>query len=350
MTQERNFRAWYIELSELSPEAPATEKRARGFAFEKVLKGLLASEGLEPRSSYKSAGEQIDGSLYLDGSFLLMEAKWHAMPVPASTLYQFKGKVDGKLVGTIGIFISMSGYSEDAVDALIAGKSLNLILFTKEDMDAAIIQQLGFKKILKEKLRKAAEEGLAFFPTVAEQVKTSPSEPVLIERVHYDRVTGTLLSSAEQPPTTPDLVIVCEGDFDRELLANLVQRILKNASTTKRIQLISALGKVSVPRVANSILLARPDVKVLAVVDGDGDIQGSELMLRTIIESDNWTPIIINPAIESWLGSTVEEMTRQRRRGGLVEHYAKAIEAIDLQGLRSTDPAFETLYQEVSSL
>ncbi|AXM95744.1 restriction endonuclease [Pseudomonas plecoglossicida] len=350
MTQERDPHQWYIELSELLPDADATKKRARGYDFEKILKRLLADEGLEPRSSYKSAGEQIDGSFYLDGSFLLLEAKWHALPVPASTLYQFKGKVDGKLVGTIGIFISMSGYSTDAVDALIAGKTLNLILFTKEDMDAAIIHKLGFKRILKDKLRKAAEEGLAFFPTVAEQVKTSPSEPVHIERVHYDRLTGTLLSAADQPATTPDLVIVCEADFDRELLANLAQRILKNARTTKKIQLISALGKVAVPRVANSVLLARPDVKVLAVVDGDGDIPGSELMLRNNIESDNWTPIVIDPAIETWLGFSLEEITRQRRRGRLMEFYAKAIESLDLQVLRATDPSFEKFYEEVSAL
>jgi hypothetical protein len=41
----------------------------------------------------------------------LLEAKWHRdeFELPASTIYEFKGKVDGKLVGTVGIFISMSG-------------------------------------------------------------------------------------------------------------------------------------------------------------------------------------------------------------------------------------------------
>lgn len=349
MTQERDLRQWYIELSELPPEVHASEKRARGYDFEKVLKGILALEGLDPRSSYKAAGEQIDGSLYLDGSFLLMEAKWHALPVPASTLYQFKGKVDGKLVGTIGIFISMSGYSEDAVDALIAGKSLNLILFTKEDMDAAIIQKLGFKRVLKDKLRKAAEEGLAFFPTVAEQVKTSPSEPALIERVHFDRSTGMLSKPGVQAATNPDLVIVCEDDYDREILANFVKRILKTTKTSKKIQLLSALGKAAVPRLANSALMIRPDVKVLAVVYGDGDVSGSEKLLRANIQSENWTPIIIDPAIESWLGTTLEQMRNEVHSGSLREHYINKIQEVDLQLLRITDPVFDMFYYEVSS-
>ncbi len=47
----------------------------------------------------------------------------------SSSLYQFKGKVEGKLTGTVGLFFSMSGYSTDAVQALLVGKDLNLVLF-----------------------------------------------------------------------------------------------------------------------------------------------------------------------------------------------------------------------------
>lgn len=83
MAQERSLRQWYTELGQLGADATPADKRRRGFEFERVLNGLLELEGLEPRSSYKSPGEQIDGSFYLDGSFLLLEAKWHADPIPA---------------------------------------------------------------------------------------------------------------------------------------------------------------------------------------------------------------------------------------------------------------------------
>ena len=56
----------------------------------------------------------------MGGKTYLLEAKWRKQPIPASDLYAFKGKVDGKLVGTIGVFISMSDYSADAIDALKA--------------------------------------------------------------------------------------------------------------------------------------------------------------------------------------------------------------------------------------
>lgn len=57
-------------------------------------------------------------------------------PLPASSIYQFRGKVEGKLVGTIGVFISMSGFSNDAADALVAGKVISTVLFNGDDMRA----------------------------------------------------------------------------------------------------------------------------------------------------------------------------------------------------------------------
>ena len=135
-----DFREKYKEWLEAPEDADPTWYRKRGYAFEGILKNCLTHEQLDPRSSYKTEGEQIDGSFFLDGSVFLLEAKWHKDELPASAIYQFKGKVDGKLAGTIGVFISMSGYSKDAVDALTLGKSLNVILFGKEDIDAAIIE------------------------------------------------------------------------------------------------------------------------------------------------------------------------------------------------------------------
>ncbi len=91
----------YEGLINLPADADAAFKRSRGYAFERLLNKLFSLDNLDPRSGYKPDGEQIDGSIYLDGRVYLLEAKWHADPLPASTLYQFKGKVDGKLAGTL---------------------------------------------------------------------------------------------------------------------------------------------------------------------------------------------------------------------------------------------------------
>lgn len=146
MTCLEEIQTEYKELSNLPADSYPNEKRRRGYAFERLLHKLFTLDNLEPRTGYRPAVEQIDGSIYRDGRIYLLE---HSEPLPASTLYQFKGKVDGKLAGTIGIFISLSGYAKDAVDALMLGKGLNVILFDRRDMDAAIIRGSGFKNVLK---------------------------------------------------------------------------------------------------------------------------------------------------------------------------------------------------------
>ncbi len=129
--------------------------QARGRQFELLLRDLL--DGMDPRVRIRPAGEEIDGSFVHCFRPFLLEAKWTKGPMPASAIYAFKGKVDGKLAGTLGVFVSMSGYSLDAVDALRVGKALNVILFTGGDVENAI--QDGFAAMLDYKLRAAAETG-----------------------------------------------------------------------------------------------------------------------------------------------------------------------------------------------
>ncbi|WP_207911692.1 restriction endonuclease [Rhizobium sp. BK068] len=102
------------------------------------------------------AGEQIDGSFLLGFTTVLYEAKWFKSPVPASAIYQFKGKLDGKFAGTVGIVISMSGYSADAVDALSRGKDQKIILLDDSDVASVFDGQAKFKDLLLSRMRLAA--------------------------------------------------------------------------------------------------------------------------------------------------------------------------------------------------
>jgi len=340
----------YEDLSNLPRDSDAGEKRRRGFAFEHLLTALFAVDDLEPRAGYRPAGEQIDGSIYLDGRVYLLEAKWHADPLPASTLYQFKGKVDGKLAGTIGIFISMSGYSKDAVDALILGKDLNVILFDRRDMDAAIIRGSGFRQVLKFKLRKASEEGAIYFPADAEMVTAKNTRTIDIDHLSFDRVTDQVLTTRPAQPdqrTAGDLLIVCEGDSDRVIITTLVERILTIAESGRSIKIITAMGKLTIPRVANALKSNfHPDSRMLIVVDGDDDPVGTAAMLTNGMESENWISCIPNPSIESWLGLDRESF---RRTGGKqrLEKYRHAADHLDFEALKQRDEEFSRFYNVV---
>jgi hypothetical protein len=335
----------YGGLASLSADVDGSVKRHRGFAFERLLKKIFLHDDLEPRTGYRRPGEQIDGSIYLDGRIFLLEAKWHADPLPASTLYQFKGKVDGKLAGTIGIFISMSGYAEDAVDALVLGKALNVILFDQRDMDAVIVRGAGFKSVLKLKLRKAAEEGAIYFPAEGELVTAKKTRSVEIDLPDLDRTTGSVATQRAETAAT-DLLIVCEGDSDRVAIATLAERILFAAGSGRSIKILTAMGKITIPRVANAMWSTfHSKSKVLIVVDGDNDPIGTAAMLGNGLEFSDWVAAIPNPSIETWLDLGAETLRRPRK--SRVELSRKAAETLDIDSLRQRDGQFALFFATI---
>lgn len=82
--------------------------------------------------------------------------------MPASAIYSFKGKVDGKLSGTLGLFVSMSGYGPETVGALLRGKELNIVLFDAIDIASSVADDCSFREILEARLRTAAQYGIVY--------------------------------------------------------------------------------------------------------------------------------------------------------------------------------------------
>ncbi|MDM8549974.1 restriction endonuclease [Desulfobacterales bacterium HSG2] len=141
-------------------DAPSEELQKRGYQLETLIMDLLALEGLNPSPPYRSRGEQIDGLFEMEGRYFSLETKWEKNPLPASSVYAFRAKVDGKLIGTIGIFIAINGFSTNAPIALTYGKEINVLLFDGNDINFALKDEHSFKDILKVKLRKAAQYGV----------------------------------------------------------------------------------------------------------------------------------------------------------------------------------------------
>jgi hypothetical protein len=239
----------FAQADALDPAATPAEKRRRGQDFERILKGMLAEAGLEPRIRFRPTGEEIDGSFFHRGRVLLLEAKWTADSQPASSIYQFRGKVEGKLIGTIGVFISMSGYSPDTVNALMAGKVINVILFGDDDMRAIAARQIGFADALDQKLRDAAETGTPFSPL---------RDPVSREPLYR----GDGLSQARPPR-----VVIVEGQFDAVLVHALASVLGSSRFKLEAVPAGGVSNLAALASAANSVGFADP---VLIVADGDG--------------------------------------------------------------------------------
>jgi hypothetical protein len=160
---DNNFREWFANAKKPPTGVSATWYRTRGQHFERALHYLLASEGLSPRTNFRPKNEQIDGAFECNQRYFLLEAKWQAKPIGLKELDAFHGKVERKLSGTLGVFISMSGYPRTAADSLLKAKALKIVLFGERDMDACFDTTLGFNRVLSAKLRAAAEYGVPYY-------------------------------------------------------------------------------------------------------------------------------------------------------------------------------------------
>ncbi|MBI1929049.1 restriction endonuclease [Candidatus Poribacteria bacterium] len=154
LTSKENLREQWKKLHALDDAS-----QERGYQLEELILELLKLEELNPAPPYKGGGEQIDGFFEMEGRYFLVEMKWSKEPLPASEVYAFRAKVDGKLVGTVGVFIAINGFSEDAPEALRYGKEINVLLFNGQDIDFALMDEYSFRQILKVKLRYAAQYG-----------------------------------------------------------------------------------------------------------------------------------------------------------------------------------------------
>jgi hypothetical protein len=189
----------------------------RGYEFEKLIEAKLTNEKLEPRASYKAKGEQVDGSFFWEGQTFLLEAKWVKPKIPASSIYAFKGKLDGKFHTTSGIYLAVNGYSNDVEDALKFGKSLNILLFDTSDINLIFNGDVTFLEVLKFKLREAGDTGSLNVPY---DLKNKAEKISKAEKLDF-LTTQLFDSKIKKRNIAEDLLIFVEGKSDIKIIDNL---------------------------------------------------------------------------------------------------------------------------------
>jgi len=130
----------------------------RGYKLEKILTKLFEVFDLDPKASFKVVGEQIDGGFTFAETDYLLEAKWQKEPIAASDLDSLSAKVNRKLDNTLGLYISINGYSADGLIAFSKSK-LNIFLVDGEDLFSVLDGRIKLPNLLLRKRKAAAHDG-----------------------------------------------------------------------------------------------------------------------------------------------------------------------------------------------
>jgi hypothetical protein len=143
---------------------PAVGTQQGGYDFQDWFYDLLDFCEIQNRRPYVSAGREIDGSLTLDGTTYLVELKFTDSQGDATDIDSLRSKVDDKADNTMGIMISISGYSSVAVTQA-SGRKTSLLLLDAMHLYLFLSGTLSFSDIVSRVRRHASQTGESYLAT-----------------------------------------------------------------------------------------------------------------------------------------------------------------------------------------
>lgn len=146
----------------LAMSADSSDPQQRGLDFETFLYKIFALFELEPRLKYSLEYEQIDGAMSFDTDDYIIEAKWWKPRIQPVQLDALAKKVERKAKNTMGLYISISGFTSGALDAY--RERTPLIAMDGGDLFFVLDQRVRLDELLKRKKQHASDTGSCYFP------------------------------------------------------------------------------------------------------------------------------------------------------------------------------------------
>lgn len=135
-----------------------------GYAFQAWFYDFIDYSEITNKRPYRTGGREVDGSLTHDGTTYLVELKFTRSQVQPSDVDSLKSKVSDTADNTMGIFVSISGYSGVAVHSA-SGARTTLLLLDHTHIYLALMGTLDFGDVVSRVRRHASQTGEAYLPT-----------------------------------------------------------------------------------------------------------------------------------------------------------------------------------------
>lgn len=158
---QRTLQKLNEDLNELGKKLGAQQA---GYDFQDWFFELLDFSEIPNRKPYTHGGRQIDGSLTLDGTTYLIELKFTASQADATDIDTFFKKVTSKADNTMGIMVSISGYSQVAKKEA-SGARTPILLLDHGHIYLVLSGTIGFADVIDRIRRHASQTGEAYLAT-----------------------------------------------------------------------------------------------------------------------------------------------------------------------------------------
>ena len=147
-------------LNDLGRELGSQEA---GYKFQNWFYDLLDFSEIPNRKPYVHNGRQIDGSLTVSGTTYLVELKFTTEQAGATDIDTFHKKVTTKADNTMGVMVSISGYSSVALKEA-SGDRTPLLLLDHGHIYLVLGGMMGLADVIDRVRRHASQTSEAYLP------------------------------------------------------------------------------------------------------------------------------------------------------------------------------------------
>jgi hypothetical protein len=144
----------------------------RGYLLQDLLTRAFDLHQIPVAKSFtrNDGAEQIDGAFKLEGWHYLVECRWREKLADIRQLDGLKGQVDRSGKQTMGLFLSINGWSENVPPLLKQNPDKSIILMDGYDLRNALTGQVDLRDFVLAKIAKLNLEAEPFF-SVLEYLK-----------------------------------------------------------------------------------------------------------------------------------------------------------------------------------
>jgi hypothetical protein len=141
------------------------DPQARGYLLQDLLDRLFIIHGITVTRSFQrnSGAEQIDGAFELDGWHYIVECRWRAKLANIRELDGLYGQIGRSGKQTMGLFLSINGWSENVVSVIKQNPDKCIVLMEGYDLRTVLAQPLDLRRLLKAKIRALNLEAEPYF-------------------------------------------------------------------------------------------------------------------------------------------------------------------------------------------
>lgn len=144
------------------------DAQRRGYLLQDLLNRLFDLHGIPVVRSFtrNDGGEQIDGAFKLEGWHYLVECRWRKKLADIRDLDGLRGQIERSGRQTMGLFLSISGWSDNVVPLLKQNPIKSIILMEGYDLRTVLEGRADLRDLLIAKLAKLNLDSEPFYGVI----------------------------------------------------------------------------------------------------------------------------------------------------------------------------------------